>query len=110
MKKIILCLMATGLSLTLLPLQSNAAIVTTAATDSLVVSGPAESAEPKAVLQGLNETTTMDRSNLNSSDKKNTQQIEVRSDRQDYGRHHHHGVYLTVGGLLLIILILVILL
>ncbi len=40
MKKIILCLMATCLSLTFLPLQSNAA--TTAAPSSLVDSKPAE--------------------------------------------------------------------
>lgn len=105
MKKIVFCLMATCLSLTILPLQSNAA---TPAASSLAASKPVESAEAKVLLLRLNEINAMDKSNLKSSDKKNLR-VEVRSIKHQL-REIGGGVYISVGALLLIILLLVILL
>ena len=104
MKKIILCLMATCLSLTFLPLQAAAA--TNAASDSSVVSRPLEA---KSLEQRLNETNEMNKSKLKFAEKKNLQQVEVRSERHN---HYRSGsvVYVSAGGLLLIILLLIILL
>jgi hypothetical protein len=103
MKKIILCLMATCLSLTFLPLQSTAAA--TAATDSLVASRPLEA---RSLELRLNEANEMNKSKLKLADKKNLQQVEVRSERHN---HYRSGsvVYVSAGSLLLIILLLVIL-
>ncbi|MGD0342790.1 MAG: hypothetical protein ABSA76_13890 [Bacteroidales bacterium] len=107
MKKIVLCLMATCLSLTLLPLQSNAA--TAAVPDSLVVSRQAESVEAKSLEIRVNETNAMDKSKLKLAEKKNLQQVEVVSTRHHY-RQPGSVVYITGGGVLLIILLLIILL
>jgi hypothetical protein len=98
--------MATCLSLTFLPLQSNAA--TTAAPSSLVNSKPAESAEAKTLLLRLNEINTMDKSKLKSADKKNLRK-EVKSINHKL-REISGGVYLSVGAILLIALLLIILL
>jgi hypothetical protein len=106
MKKIILGLMATGLSLTLLPLQSFAA--TTEEPSSLVVTKPAESAEAKTLELRLSEIKTMDMSKLNSSEKKNNGK-EVRSIKHEL-RDIGGGVYLSAGAILLIALLLIILL
>lgn len=106
MKKIVLCLMATCLSLMFLPLQANAS--TTAVTDSLAVPTPAESAEAKSLLLRLNEIKAMDKSKLTSSEKKNLR-AEVRSTRTHL-RGIGGGVYLSVGAIIIIVLLLVILL
>src|SRR5450759_838297 len=106
MKKIVLCLMATCLSLTFLPLQSNAA--TTAAPSSLVDSKPAESAEAKTLVLRLNEINAMDKSKLKSADKKSLRK-EVKSINHKL-REITGGVYLSVGAILLIALLLIILL
>ncbi|MEI8225169.1 MAG: hypothetical protein WCG82_04515 [Bacteroidota bacterium] len=109
MKKIILGLMATCLSLTFIPLQSIAA--TTAEPSSLVVTKPpepAESAEAKALVLRLNEINAMDMSKLKSSEKKNMRK-EVRSIKHEL-REIGGGVYLSVGAILLIALLLIVLL
>jgi hypothetical protein len=98
--------MATCLSLTFLPLQSNAA--TTAAPSSLVNSKPAESAEAKTLLLRLNEINTMDKSKLKSADKKNLRK-EVKSINHKL-REIGGGVYLSVGAIILIVILLIILL
>jgi len=104
MKKIILCLMVTCLSLTLLPLQSNAAIIEKPST-----SVPAKPADPKSLEPRYSETNAIDMSKVKLAEKKNLQQVEVVS-----GRHHERRggsvVYITGGGILLIVLLLVILL
>ena len=101
MKKIVLCLMATFLSLTFLPLQSNAA--TTAAPSSLVNSKPAEA---KTLVLRLNEINAMDKSKLKSSDKKNLRK-EVKSINHKL-REIGGGVYISAGALILILVLLII--
>jgi hypothetical protein len=104
MKKLILCLMATCLSLTLLPLQSNAATI-----DKPISSVPAKPADNKSFEPRYSETNAIDRSKLKLAEKKNMQQVEIVSTR-----HHHRDaggvVYITGGGILLIVLLIVILL
>ena len=60
MKKLAICLMVTCLSLTLIPLQLNAA--TPAEPSSLSAPNPAESAEAKTLELRLNEIKAMDKS------------------------------------------------
>jgi hypothetical protein len=106
MKKIVLCLMATCLSLTFLPLQSNAA--TTAEPSSLVAPKPAESAEVKALELRLNEINAMDKSKLKSAEKKNLRK-EVKSINHRL-KEVGSVVYVSTGALILIIILLIILL
>jgi hypothetical protein len=108
MKKIVLCLMATCLSLTFVPLQSIAA---TAEPSSLVATKPvepAESEEAKVLLLRLDEIKTTDMTELKASEKKNLRK-EVRSIKREL-REVSGGVYLSVGAILLIALLLIILL
>jgi hypothetical protein len=107
MKKITLCcFMAIFLSLSFYPLQSNAA--TKAAPSSLVAASPAEATEAKTLLLRLNEIKTMDKTKLNSSEKKNLRK-EVRSIKTQL-KAVGGGVYLSVGALLIVILLLLLLL
>jgi len=107
MKKLAICFMMTCLSLTLLPLQSNAA--TTDKPSSLVVTKPpepVESTEIKALLKRADQFSTTDDSKLISNDKKNAQ-VEVITT----GRHHRNGgvVYVSAGAVILIIILVLIL-
>jgi len=106
MKKIILCLMVTCLSLTFFPLQSSAA--TTAEPSSLVDPKPAEAVEAKTLLLRLDEINAMDMSKLKSSEKKKLQK-EVRSINHKL-KAISGGVYISAGAAILIILLLIILL
>ncbi len=106
MKKIALCLMTACLLLTCNPFQSTAA--TTTAPSALVAPKHAESKEAKTLLLRLNEIKDMDKSNLNSSEKKNLRK-EVREIRSEL-RTSNGGIYLSVGAILIIILLLIILL
>ena len=103
MKKIALCVMAIFLSLTFLPLQSNAS--TTAEPSSLVGT---KSAESKTLELRLTEIKATDMSKLKSSEKKNLRK-EVRSINHKL-REIGGGVYLSVGALILIVILLIILL
>jgi hypothetical protein len=104
MKKIAIYLMATCLSLTLLPLQSSAATITPAT--SIPAPIPAESAEAKTLTLRLNEINMMDKSNLKSADKKDLRK-EVRSINHKL-REISGGVYLSVSTIILILILLVI--
>jgi hypothetical protein len=106
MKKIIICMMATCLSLTLLPLQSNAA--TPSEPSSLVAPKPSESAEVKTLELRLNEINAMDKSKMKSAEKKNLRK-EVKSINHRL-RDIGGGVYISVGALILILILLIILL
>jgi len=106
MKKIAICLMATCLSLALLPLHLSGA--TTAPVSSIPAPTPAESAEAKTLTLRLNEISSMDKSKLKSADKKSMRK-EVRSINHKL-REVSGGVYLTTGAIILIVVILVILL
>ena len=106
MKKIILCVMATIMSLTFIPLQSSAA--TSEPSISLVVPKPEPPAEVKALELRLNEINLMDKSKLKSSEKKELRK-EVKSINHKL-REVGGGVYISVGALILIIVLLIILL
>ena len=92
--------------LTFQPLLSKAA--NTSAPSSVVVSKTAEATEAKTLLLRLNEINTMDKSKLNSLDKKNLRK-EVRTIRHEL-RESNGGVYLSVGAIIIIILLLILLL
>lgn len=109
MKKIILTLMATCLSLTFVPLQSFAATIEEPS--SLVVTKPpepAESAEAKALLLRLDEINATDMSKLKLAEKKELRK-EVRSIKHEL-REVGGGVYLSAGALILIVILLIVLL
>jgi hypothetical protein len=106
MKKILFCLMATGLLLTVNPLQSKAA-----ASDppsSIIVIKPEETAEVKALLLRLDEINAMDKSDLKSAEKKNLRK-EVRLIKHQLNGLED-GLYLSVGAIIIILLLLIILL
>jgi hypothetical protein len=106
MKKLAICIMATCLSLTLLPLQLNAS--PTSEPSSLAAPKPAEAAEVKTLELRLNEINSMDKSNMKSAEKKSMHK-EVKSIN-----HRLHeisgGVYLSAGAIILIVILLVVLL
>ena len=106
MKKIAFCLIASCMLLTFQPLQTVAA--TTKAPTSVVVTNTAEAAKAKTMLLRLEEIKEMDKSNLNSSEKKSLRK-EVRTIRHEL-RTSGGGVYLSVGAIIIIILLLIILL
>jgi hypothetical protein len=106
MKKIVFCLMATILSLTFLPLQSNAA--TTGPSSSLAAPKPTESAEAKTLELRLNEINAMDETKLKSAEKKNLRK-EVKSINHKL-RTLSGGVYISAGLLVLILILLIVLL
>jgi hypothetical protein len=106
MKKIILCVMATCLSLTFIPVPSFAAA--TEKPSSLVVTTPAEAAEAKTMELRLTEISAMDMSKLKSADKKNLKK-EVRSINHKL-REIGGGVYISAGALILILILLIVLL
>jgi hypothetical protein len=106
MKKITLCIMATFLSLTFLPVQSNAA--TSVAPSSSIVLKTSEVTEAKALYKRLDEIKALDKSNMKSSEKKVLRK-EVRTIKHqlsDLGG----GVYISAGALIIILLLLIILL
>ena len=96
--------MATCLTLSFLPLQSNAAIDT--APNPIVISKPVESAEANALVLRLNEIKAMDKSALSRIEKKALRN-EVRSIQKNLS-DNHGGVYISIGGLIIIILLLII--
>jgi hypothetical protein len=106
MKKLAICLIMTCLSLTLIPLQLNAA--TPSGPSSLPAPKPAESAEIKTLELRLNEINAMDKTKMKSAEKKSLRK-EVKSinhKRRDIGG----GVYISAGAVILIIILLVVLL
>jgi hypothetical protein len=106
MKKTILCVMATIMSLTFIPIQSGAATLEPSA--SLVVPKPEPSAEVKVLELRLNKINLMDKSKLKSSEKKELRN-EVKSIKYKL-REVGGGVYISAGALILIIILLIILL
>jgi hypothetical protein len=95
--------MAACLSLTFLPLQSNAATVTEPS--SMEATKPAE---VKALELRLNEINSMDKSKLKSTEKKNLRK-EVKSINHKL-RTISGGVYISAGAVILIVILLVVLL
>ena len=106
MKKLAICLMMTCLSLTLIPLQLNAA--GKSESTSVPAPKPAESSEVKALELRLNEINAMDKSKMKSAEKKT-----LRKEVKTINHKMHYiggGVYLSVGAVILIVILLVILL
>ena len=106
MKKIIFCLMAVILSLTLLPVKSFGS--TTEEPSSLPVTKPVESSEVKTLELRLNELNSMDKSNMKSAEKKNMRK-EVRTIKREL-RTISGGVYISAGLLIVILIVLIVIL
>jgi len=106
MKKIILCLMVTFLSLAFIPFQLKA--VTTEEPSSLPAPKPVDSAEVKILLLRLDEIKAKDMSKLKSEEKKDLRK-EVKSIKHNL-RELGGGVYLSAAAIILIIVLLVVLL
>jgi hypothetical protein len=106
MKKLAICLLMTCLSLTLIPLQLNAA--TKSESTTVPAPKPAESPEVKALELRLNEINAMDKSKMKSAEKK-TLRKEVKTIN-----HKMHeiggGVYLSAGAVILIVILIIVLL
>jgi len=98
--------MAIVLSLTFIPLQSGA--TTASRPSALVDPKPAEAAEAKTLELRLYEINKMDKSKLNSADKKNLRK-EVKSINHKL-RELSGGVYLSAGLLVIILIALIVLL
>jgi hypothetical protein len=103
MKKLAICLMMTCLSLTLLPLQLNAANRTEPST--LPAPKPAEA---KTLELRLNEINSMDKTNMKSAEKKSLRK-EVKSINHKL-RDISGGVYLSAGAIVLVVILLIVLL
>jgi hypothetical protein len=108
MKKIIFCLMATILSLTLLPLQSFAS--TKEPTSAVATKPPerTESPEVKALSGRIDEIKAMDMSKLKSTEKKDLRK-ELRSTKREL-KDISGGVYISAGLLIVILIVLIIVL
>lgn len=106
MKKIVFCVMAAMLSMTFIPLQTNAS--TSEPATSLVDPVSSESAEVKLLELRLAEIKAMDRSELNASEKKALKK-EVKSIKHNL-KEMGDGVYLSVGALVLLAILLIVLL
>ena len=106
MKKLAICLVMTCLSLTLVPLQLNAA----PKSDPTAVPAPkpAESAEVKALELRLNEINAMDKSKMKAAEKKSLRK-EVKSINHKM-RDITGGVYVSAGVLILVLILLIVLL
>jgi len=106
MKKLSVYLLITFLSLSFIPLslkaEKNLSSVSTPATKTV------ESAEARVLVSRLNEINEIDKSKLNSSEKKNLRK-EVRSIKSRL-KELQGGIYLSVGAIILIVILLIILL
>jgi hypothetical protein len=105
MKKIIYCLLAVCLSLSLFPLQASAAVNGKPSTINVIKPPePVDAAEVKSLMKKVDEITTLDKTTLSPISKKNT------NTNLTAGRQHNGVGYISAGGVLLIILLVVILL
>ncbi|MCB0707488.1 MAG: hypothetical protein KDC34_19370 [Saprospiraceae bacterium] len=102
MKKLLLPILTALLLLSLVPTQLSAVSGTT---PNPV---PVESVQTEALLSRLDEINTMDKSELNSSNKKALRK-EVRGIRQEL-RAGSSGIYISAGAIIIILLLLIILL
>ena len=105
MKKIIFCLMATFLSLTILPVQTFAS--TKEAPSVVAVTKDIKTEEAKTLTLRLNEIRSMDMSKLTSAEKKDLSK-EARTIKREL-KDISGGVYISAGALIVILILLVIL-
>ncbi|MBK7027798.1 MAG: hypothetical protein IPH45_00630 [Bacteroidales bacterium] len=107
MKKLaICCLLATGLSFSVLPFQTIAS--TPAPSVTMEAPKPPVSPQAKALLLRLDEIKAIDKSGLKASEKRELRK-EVRSIKQQLKEMGGY-IYISVGAALLIVLLLIILL
>ncbi|MGZ9736486.1 hypothetical protein [Flavobacterium sp. GNP002] len=105
MKKVTFYLMMMVLSLSIVPTQMLAA----EKNPTSVSNNPKEvPAEVKVLLNRLDEIKAMDKSSLNSSEKKELRK-EVRAIKAEL-KSTGNGVYLSVGAIIIVILLLILLL
>ena len=105
MKKVTFYLMMMVLSLSVVPTQMLAA----EKNPTSVTNNPKEvPAEVKVLLNRLDEIKAMDKSSLNSSEKKELRK-EVRAIKAEL-KSTGNGVYLSVGAIIIVILLLILLL
>jgi hypothetical protein len=109
MKKIVLCLMATVMSLTFIPLELGARpkVTPPPMADPSPVS-PAEAKRANELLLRLNEIKKSDKSDLKASEKKELRS-EVRSINSEL-KSIGNGVYISGAALIVIIILLIVLL
>ena len=104
MKKSTLCLMMTVLSLNIIP---NSIIAAEKNPTAIAVNSKEVPAVVRIQINRLEEIKAMDKSNLNSSEKKELRK-EVRAIKTSL-RVNNNGVYLSVGAIIIIILLLILL-
>ena len=104
MKKVAICLMMTFLSLTLIPVQLNAK---SSEPTTVPAPTPAETKEANALLLRLNEIKGMEKSKLETAEKK-TLRKEVKSIKHRL-RELGGGVYLSAAALILILILVIVL-
>lgn len=105
MKKTTLYLMMTVLSLNFIP---NSIIAAEKNSDPITVNSKEVPAEVRIQLKRLEEIKALDKSNMNSVEKKALRK-EVRTIKASL-KASNNGVYLSVGAIIIIILLLILLL
>ena len=100
--------MATCMLLTFAPLQLQASNNEPTSVPAPMTTEPALQADARTMLLRLDEIKTMDKTNLNSSEKKNLRK-EVKSMKQSL-KTIGGGVYLSGGAIILIVILLIVLL
>ncbi|MFV8370106.1 hypothetical protein [Flavobacterium sp. LB2R40] len=105
MKKVTFYLMMMVLSLSIVPTQMLASEKTTTSVSNTPKEVPAE---VKVLLNRLDEIKAMDKSSLNSAEKKELRK-EVRAIKAEL-KSTGNGVYLSVGAIIIVILLLILLL
>lgn len=105
MKKTTLYLMMTALSLTIIP---NSIIAAEKNPTAIAENSKEVPAEVQIQINRLEEIKAMDKSNLNSSEKKELRK-EVRTIKTSL-RANNNGIYLSVGASIIILLLLIIIL
>lgn len=108
MKKIIFSLMTACLLLTFAPIQLHAATIEPTSVPVPVAPVSTIPDNSKVLLLRLDEIKSMDKTNLNSSEKKNLRK-EVKSINQSL-KTVGGGVYLSGGAIILIVILLIVLL
>ncbi|MFA6400416.1 MAG: hypothetical protein WCX31_02155 [Salinivirgaceae bacterium] len=103
MKKIAICLMATGLLLTFQPLQAKAE-PTVPKTAIVATKSENSNSDDKALILRLEEIKEMDHSQLNMREKRALRK-EVRAIQNQMNQSG--GLYISVGALIIIILLVI---
>ena len=107
MKKITLYLAAVCLTLTFIPVQSNAAAANT--TEVATAYSDPTTERINALTTRLNELKMINKENLTASDRKALKK-ELRSMQKEMKKAGSNGVYISVGAAIIILLLLILIL